>query len=1060
MRDYNIESDLKQEKFQSLKLVQGDRGNKIKINVYEDGQPVNLTGCSITAKYKRSDGKTVDGTVENISGNSFDAVIDSDITKVVGTLKMLFSIEKDDVKVSTFLLLADVREGLLENTGSSGGSTGGGEVTVDLSNYYKKNETYSKSQIDSQFKDIANYGLIIGEDGKAYLMNEKGVQFGTGIKFPSDVDLSKVTMSMSGQTLKLMNDGNQITTVEIPTAVVTDEQLSTTIQSKIDDGSLSTLSIKEGSLTENLLTDELQSKINNNAETETGEKYKLYVANDGQTIYGRKVNESIKDGLICDFDMSKGNGDTLKSKIGNNILTLSNFANDTTDKWVNSGLKFNNTTAQSNVSSFAKAVTTIPNTYPKCMEVYFEFLADFNSTLVFTFGDIRFVYDNKTFAGRIFYDYINRDKTTKKDQNVNYLKFTKPLIGKHLVQINQLENGFEIYFDGELVKEKVISDFSSWVTTTDNVEIGYKPISWTIDNIILYSVKSYNRKLTLAECNINYKSIVTPVEDRIIDNTDYEYVNYIQENYPLCKTYKGIWSYPTSENFYTESNEGDWWINNFTEPFYYNQRYFLPTDIIYFDGSYLNRIRMPQNTSPKPKYDRYDVVIIGGGAGGVACAYALKDSGYKVLLIEKLDSLGGTHCNGGCVGLIANPITGTWFKDICQQGYEEGWITFDTSSTTDTDTFETLWTKAFYHPNPNNNPNNIVQSHINVDPWYLSKKYHDDLNGSIEILYNTEFIESYLNPNKDRVLGIKVKDLISDEEYSIYGEYFVDASADGVLCRSHKVLDTDFFIGADPYSRFEESALNTTFEGNHYDINTVELAYRVGGLTYKNYDKLRDFTLERSNYKTFSDVVAFQNAKINNILSPSYGTGIKTNTFIDCGNDVCFNDSIPRALYHSSKMNVAFSETMPMLAIRESYRVKCDRMLKQSDCESTASSSNIIDEHIIALSSWHVDIHRGTTSIGKVNSTYNNGVPYESLIPSAFKNVLVGSRCFGLSHIAQCNFRLVKTIMSIGYACGHALKQCRAGWLDDVRNIDITQLQTDIGIADAMAKVEEILATT
>ncbi len=30
------------------------------------------------------------------------------------------------------------------------------EVTGDLSNYYKKSETYSKSQIDSQFKDIAN----------------------------------------------------------------------------------------------------------------------------------------------------------------------------------------------------------------------------------------------------------------------------------------------------------------------------------------------------------------------------------------------------------------------------------------------------------------------------------------------------------------------------------------------------------------------------------------------------------------------------------------------------------------------------------------------------------------------------------------------------------------------------------------------------------------------------------------------------------------------------------------------------------------------------------------
>ena len=157
MRDYDIESDLKQEKFQNIKLVQGDIGNKIRINVFEEGQPVNLTGCSIAAKYKRSDGEIVNGTVENISGNSFDAVMDSSITKVVGTLKMLFTIEKDAVKVSTFLLLAYVREGIGESTGgSSGGDSGSGTVSVDLSNYYKKSETYSKSQIDSQFKDITN----------------------------------------------------------------------------------------------------------------------------------------------------------------------------------------------------------------------------------------------------------------------------------------------------------------------------------------------------------------------------------------------------------------------------------------------------------------------------------------------------------------------------------------------------------------------------------------------------------------------------------------------------------------------------------------------------------------------------------------------------------------------------------------------------------------------------------------------------------------------------------------------------------------------------------------
>lgn len=249
MRDYNIESDLKQEKFEIIKLVQGDTGNKIKINVFEDGQPVSLTGCSISAKYKRADGEVVnDGTIENITDNYFYAVMDSNITKVSGTLKMLFSIEKDDVKVSTFLLLADVREGIGENTGSSGGSTGGGEVTVDLSNYYKKNETYSKAQIDSQFKDIANYSLEKkSDDGKLYL--KKGNEYvGSGIEFPTDVDLSKVTMSMSGQTLKLLNDGEQVTSVEIPTAVVTDEQLTSIIQSKIDDGTLSALTIQDDSI--------------------------------------------------------------------------------------------------------------------------------------------------------------------------------------------------------------------------------------------------------------------------------------------------------------------------------------------------------------------------------------------------------------------------------------------------------------------------------------------------------------------------------------------------------------------------------------------------------------------------------------------------------------------------------------------------------------------------------------------------------------------------------------------------------------------------------------------
>ena len=86
------------------------------------------------------------------------------------------------------------------------------------------------SNVSSQFKDIANLGLTKHTDGKVYIKKQDGTLMGTGIEIGgSDVDLSKITMSMSGQTLKLMNDGTQIASVEIPTATVTDEQLTTII---------------------------------------------------------------------------------------------------------------------------------------------------------------------------------------------------------------------------------------------------------------------------------------------------------------------------------------------------------------------------------------------------------------------------------------------------------------------------------------------------------------------------------------------------------------------------------------------------------------------------------------------------------------------------------------------------------------------------------------------------------------------------------------------------------------------------------------------------------------
>lgn len=133
------------------------------------------------------------------------------------------------------------------------------ETDIKSINKRAIHDTKAREEIEklsSQYKDIANLSLIKHTDGKVYIKKQDGTLMGDGIEVGSDTDLSKVTMSMDEQTLKLFNDGQQIATVEIPTAVVTDEQLTSIIQAKIDDGTLASIALGENSVATNNIQDE------------------------------------------------------------------------------------------------------------------------------------------------------------------------------------------------------------------------------------------------------------------------------------------------------------------------------------------------------------------------------------------------------------------------------------------------------------------------------------------------------------------------------------------------------------------------------------------------------------------------------------------------------------------------------------------------------------------------------------------------------------------------------------------------------------------------------------
>lgn len=93
------------------------------------------------------------------------------------------------------------------------------ETDIKSINKRAIHDTKAREEIEklsSQYKDIANLSLAIGTDGKVYITKEDGTFIGTGVEVGSDTDLSKITMSVSGNTLKLLNNGEQITTVDLP----------------------------------------------------------------------------------------------------------------------------------------------------------------------------------------------------------------------------------------------------------------------------------------------------------------------------------------------------------------------------------------------------------------------------------------------------------------------------------------------------------------------------------------------------------------------------------------------------------------------------------------------------------------------------------------------------------------------------------------------------------------------------------------------------------------------------------------------------------------------------
>lgn len=539
----------------------------------------------------------------------------------------------------------------------------------------------------------------------------------------------------------------------------------------------------------------------------------------------------------------------------------------------------------------------------------------------------------------------------------------------------------------------------------------------------------------------------------------------------VLKNYKGTFDFEQRQTL-RGGEVGDYWFYDGEERLNLDGNVIYPNSYIYIDMVKMGgteykafkSIKILKDITFKPK-QQYDVVIVGGGAGGIGTAYALKDSDLKVALIERFDTLGGTHCNG--VGLmIANPV-GNWYKDICKQAYDDGSLDFRSGDTVsyyevgDGITFEKRW-RASLFSDPKNVVNNYQGRHLNIDDVYFSKKYYDDLSPTIDIFTNHEVVK--VHAESEKVYQVECLNRATGATISIVGDYFVDCSADAVLFTKNEDLTwgTDYYSGTDGRARFGETVYGESEEPNVYGINSVEpIFYKItnpyDGSGYVMPDKPEWL-------KPYTDTMYISNfthtpPKNNGIamVSYSYGLGMSNERLLTREYEWNFADGYSRAEYqemngynNNGVRQFRFAGICKLLAIRESYRVACEKTVDQNYLLTKITSDNIESEKIMALSTWYVDIHNQSYSC---TSNICNGIPYEAMIPKCYTNVLVASRCYGASHIGLSSLRLSKTMLDLGYSAGKSMIQAVQGQID-VRDVDTAQVQTDTGILETMQEVE------
>lgn len=422
-------------------------------------------------------------------------------------------------------------------------------------------------------------------------------------------------------------------------------------------------------------------------------------------------------------------------------------------------------------------------------------------------------------------------------------------------------------------------------------------------------------------------------------------------------------------------------------------------------------------------YRKYDVIILGGGTSGCACAYTCAKNNLKTLLVEKNNFLGGLMTGGLVIPVMKSSVSNlncNFYKKLVKEAKKiQGQITYKDNN------------DGWFNPQ-------LLK--IALDSL-LTKK---DVSKNLDILFETTL--SNVNKKNDAIQNVILNsDFLS---IPVEAKYYIDATGSGQLSTlaKCKFLDDDnlkqqnslrFILGNINIEKFckfikkidkNEDITNTYQDDRNtnnelhfttastWDTNTFWAMDEILKKGVK--DKILKET-DRSYFQVFSvagstNQVAFNCPRINNYNDDAF---LSSNELIEARKAIyrlwMFAKKYFPGFENSEIINIA-----TQTGIRESKRVKTKYIFKKDDLISGKKFKNAI-----LKANYSIDVHSKEKNKSILNKIGSYEFPLESLMSADVENLYVLGKIIGADFYAHSALRVQKSCMSMGEGLGNYLSK-------------------------------------